>query len=122
MPGKDQHLTQISRLESFLKQLDSPEQPYKEWVVIVWFHIAIHYVDAFLAADRDWKQIDGHSDRTAKMGSCPATRAIIEDYHRLYKEAKQARYECTEFTKYDLDAVRPLYESVRNAMRRALGG
>lgn len=120
MPGKGEHLTPISRLEAFLKQLDSPDQIYKEWVVIVWFHLAIHYVDAFLSDEKGWHQIDGHSDRTAKMGACAATRAIAEDYHRLYKEAKQARYECTQFTKYDLDDVRPLFERVRDAMRQAL--
>lgn len=89
--------------------------------MIVWFHVAIHYVDALLSAEKGWHEIEGRSDRTAKMGACDTTRAILDDYHQLYKEAKEARYECSEVTKYDLDSIRPLYEKVRGALRRALG-
>ena len=90
MPDRAEHLHQAGRFEGFAASINTPEQPYREWVVIVWFHIALHYVDAFLA-DEAHPQIAGHSDRWAKMGNYPETRVMVEPFERLYKEAKEAR-------------------------------
>jgi hypothetical protein len=120
MPDRDGHLLSVSRFEAFLKQMDRQDQIYKEWIVVVWFHIALHYVDAVLADKKRWFQIEGHSDRAARMQNCDDTRVIHEAYHSLYAESKQARYQGTGFTALDLAAVKPLYDTIRTAMRRAL--
>ena len=120
MPDRETHLVQAQRFEAFLRQIDRPDQTYKEWIVIVWFHIALHYVDAVLAEKKHWHQIESHADRTAKMHNCEETRAIYETYHQLYVEVKEARYQGTAFSSADLAAVKPHYEGVRAAMRKAL--
>jgi hypothetical protein len=120
MPGRDEHLLSAGRFEAFAAHINTPGQPYREWVVIAWFHIALHYVDAFLA-QQGHAQIAGHSDRWAKMSAQAETREITVPFERLYKEAKEARYEGGQYTPLELDAVRPLYDLVRGRMRAALG-
>ena len=120
MPGRDDHLRQADRFEAFLRQINVPGQAYREWVVIVWFHIALHYVDAFLAT-RGTAQTDNHNDRWAKMANHAETRAISDEFHRLYKDAKEARYEGGEYTPMDLEPIERLYLRVRTAIRQALG-
>ena len=120
MPGSDEHLRQAERFEGFLRQISTPTQPYKEWIVIVTFHIALHYVDAFLAT-RGHAQIEGHSDRWAKMGRYNETRLSIEPFGRLYKDAKEARYQGGEYAPADLAEIERLYLQVRRSMRQALG-
>lgn len=119
MPSREIHLLQAGRFESFLRQINTPDQTYKEWVVIAWYLIAQHYVDAFLDT-KGHAEIDGHKQRWALLVNFDETRAISAPFRRLYKESKQARYEGTAFTASDLDHVRPLYEQVRNGMRAAL--
>ena len=86
----------------------------------MWFHIALHYVDAFLAV-QGHEQIAGHSDRWAKMANFPETRAVRIEFEQLYKDAKEALYQGTVYTPADIAMVRPLYDGVRSAMRAALG-
>jgi hypothetical protein len=119
MPGRESHLSQAGRFEGFLAQINTPSQHYREWVVIVWFHIALHYVDAVLA-DKGHVQIEGHSDRFAKMASHGETRAVLTAFERLYKDSKEARYQGGEYTPLDLDGIKRRYEQIRNAMRQAL--
>ncbi len=42
MPDRAEHLRQATRFEGFVTSINTPQQPYREWVVIVWFHIALH--------------------------------------------------------------------------------
>ncbi len=119
MPGRDEHLRQAQRFEAFLKQIHTPAQPYKEWVVIVWFHIALHYVDAFLAG-KGHPQVAGHSDRWGKMARYDETRPLGTAFQRLYKDAKEARYEGGEYTPADLEVIERVYRRIRGAMRTAL--
>ena len=117
MPGRSQHLLSADRFESFAAHI-APQ--HLEWLVIVWFHIALHYVDAFLAV-QGHEQIAGHSDRWATMANSLETRAVRIESEQLYKEAKDARYQGTVYTPADIATVWPLYDGVRSAMRAALG-
>lgn len=122
MPGRDAHLSAAARFESFLTKITrEPAQQHREWTVVVWFYIALQYVDAFLAT-KGHLQVTDHPDRAAKMVNYPETRgAVGEAFHQLYKDSKEARYECTEFTAPDLEPIRRRYDIVRNAMRAVLG-
>lgn len=88
-------------------------------MVIVRFHVCLHYLDAFLAT-KGYAVVAGHSDRLTKIRLQDETKPIAEDYHRLYKEAKEARYEGAEFTSADLESVERLYSRVRNRVRAIL--
>ena len=57
----------------------------------------------------------------SKMANCGETRGgVAQDYHRLYKDAKEARYEGGEYTPLDLAPIEKRYLSIRAAMRKAL--
>jgi len=120
MSNREGHLRQADRFENFLKQINTPAQSYKEWVVIVWFHIALHYVDAFLALN-GIDAVEGHTGRWPKLTAFPETRAIYDVYEQLYKDAKEARYAGGEYTPLDLVPIEGRYNQVRSAMRKALG-
>lgn len=120
MPGRETHLRSVARFEAFLAQISVPAQQHREWIVIVWFHIALHYVDAFLAT-KGHSQVGEHADRWAKMTNYDETRKIGEIFHELYKDAKEARYEGTEFAPLDLEPIQRRYDQARQAMRNALG-
>ena len=84
------------------------------------FYIALHYVEAFLLAQRPktWRR---HEDRFIVMHDYPATRAIERPFERLYKASREARYDGTPFTPADISSeIEPLYLAVRSAMRSAL--
>lgn len=119
MRGREQHLRSAERFERFLAQIDHDQQPYREWVVIVMFHIAIHYVDAFLATKKG--KVTAHGDRWAKMENEPETRVLGGTMMTLYGDAKEARYEGGEYAPMDLEPIRKRYKTIRTAMRSALG-
>jgi hypothetical protein len=112
-------LALADRFESFLKTI-SDSSPYKEWIVVVWFYIALHYVDAVLA-ENGYRRIEGHSNRLATLANVTATREVRADFLQLYEESKEARYYGTQYTHADLANVRPLYALIRERMRAALG-
>lgn len=120
MAQREAHLLQADRNERFLSRIDSPEQPYGEWVIVGRFYVCLQYVDAFLAT-KEQRQIAGHPDRFAKMMHYDETKAIFEDYEQLYKESTEARYYCTQYTREEVRQLEPLYLKVRNHLRRALG-
>ncbi len=118
MPGRDEHLRVAGRFESFAKSIQN--QPYNEWLVIVWFHIALHYVDAVLAT-KGHRQVAGHSDRWAKCELYPELQPIASEFHQLYKDAKEARYDAGEYTLRDLEPIQRRYERIRATLRGLLG-
>jgi hypothetical protein len=118
MLNSGDHLSQAGRFTSFLSSL-SPEQPYKEWLLVLWFYIALHYVEAFLVTVRP--RLRTHESRREDMRQFPETRAILNEYQQLYKLSKEARYDGTPFTQADIDRFRPLYLKVVAHMKATLG-
>jgi hypothetical protein len=116
--GSHDHVVQAERFEAFLRILPAGH-PYREWVVVVWFYIALHYVEAFLVIHRRARR--DHTTRRDEMRAHQETKAILTDYHQLEKASQEARYEGTPFTNLDLTALEPKYIAVRKAMRSALG-
>ena len=111
------HLLQAERSEAFLKLLPE-DQPYREWVIVVLFYCALHYVEAFLVTKNgDYRN---HDFRRNEMKRHAETSAILVAYHQLQKAADEARYEGTEFRQADIDGYQPLFEQVKSAMRRAV--
>jgi CHAD domain-containing protein len=118
VPDRDEHLRVATRFESFAKSIEG--QPYIEWLVIVWFHIALHYADAFLAT-KGHLQISNHTERWSKCGQYSSELGAVEDdLHQLYKDAREARYDAGQFTPRDLEPIRKRYERVRAEIRRLL--
>ncbi len=120
MPDRAAHLLQAERNEAFLTRINTPDMPYREWVVTVWFYICVQYVDAFLT-EKGHRQVADHPDRFAKMQLHQETRSIFEDYEMLYKDRKEARYQTTQYTSADLQSIEQLYLKIRRHLRQALG-
>jgi hypothetical protein len=78
MPNREAHLLQAERNEAFLARINTPDQPSKEWVVVVWFYTCLHYVDAFLG-DKGHFQVAGHSDRWTKIAVTKRSETIFEE-------------------------------------------
>ncbi len=119
MPDRAAHLLQATRNENFLKHIDAPGLPYQEWVVTVWFYVCVKYVDAFLAT-KGHQQVRDHDDRFTKMQLYPETRALVDDFQILFKDSKEARYECASYTPADLATIKSLYNTIRQKIRSAL--
>lgn len=111
------HLQQAERFESFLKTLPS-DTPYREWVIVLWFYIALHYVEAFLMTIAPRSRT--HDTRRIEMVKPPQTNAILIPYHQLYKASREARYDGTPFIAADLARYEPMFRAVKQAMRQAL--
>lgn len=90
MPGRSQHPLSADRFESFAAHI-APQ--HLEWLVIVWFHIALHYVDAFLAV-QGHEQIAGHSDRWAKMANSLETRAVRIEFEQRGRSTTACEAPC----------------------------
>lgn len=119
MPDRAAHLLQAQRNESFLRYIDAPDLPHQEWVVTVRFYVCVKYVDAFLAT-KGHQQVRDHDDRFTKMQLYPETRALVDDFEILFKDSKEARYECASYTPADLATIKGLYDSIRAKIRSAL--
>lgn len=111
------HLAQADRFTRFVESLP-PEQPYKEWVLVLWFYIALHYVEAFLVTKSSLPRT--HESRRIELRKHSETRAVQADYHELYKVSREARYDGTPFRQADLDRYRPMYHRVVAEMKNAL--
>lgn len=83
------HLDKADRNRDFVKRyLLSLLAKYPDWVSIVAFYSALHYVDAFLA-DRSlhWEH---HSERNRDVSSL--MREIEVEYLNLYDLGRKSRY------------------------------
>ena len=80
--------------------------------MVVWFYIALHYVDAVLS-ESGYRRIDSHSHRLALLANTDATREIHTAFIRLYGESKEARYYGTQYNVRDLREIEVLYVKVR---------
>ncbi len=87
--------------------------------MVVWFYIALHYVDAVLSRN-GYTSIRSHTDRIALLRNVAATREIGGDFIQLYEESKEARYLGTQYRDEDLVAVQSLFDRVRQRMRSEL--
>ena len=103
----DEHLQAARRNRDFARALLGPSVAHLspapwEWVVVIAFYSAVHYVNAYL-----WEtaRIDpsSHGERQARLRREPAIRHCRRRYARLQELGQLARYEPT-FTVSEQDA------------------
>lgn len=100
----DEHLAKARRNERFLEAINEVQPPYHEWVVVVAFYAAVHYVDAFFAL-RDTHPETHTLPQRSQIGAgqqpMPLARnylvsillsPIQHKYSWLYDMSIQARY------------------------------
>jgi hypothetical protein len=94
----------------------------RSFYIIVWFHIALHYIDAALLFGGSGRSYEAsHSARQLRIDMFPAMREMAPSYQRLYKAARAARYMGAEYTPLDLKNMYAVFETVRKCARNVLG-
>ena len=101
MPDAAWHLAKAARFEAFLEALSANDNEHPEWIVIVQFYTALHYVDAFYAV-RGHVHVGGHGRRRQLLRTFPETSAVEDVYRLLEKASQEARYEGEPFDQVDV--------------------
>jgi hypothetical protein len=127
-PRTQQHLDRAERNRVFAQQLLSasppgaPEALGFEWLPVVAFYSAVHYVNAYFWEKLQWDP-GGHDPRVRAIAKTPPLLGIAASFDRLSDKGWQARYarrfrlsnaEAQELVNVDLQAG-------RQAVLKALG-
>lgn len=118
MPSSEAHLAQAQQFEATLASLQGTT--HFGWILVLRFYVTLHYVEAVLQK-KGSRRRRTHETRRDDMWRVPETAAVLSEYKVLEDVSREARYDCTPFTPKDLADYEPVYQTVRDAMRRALG-
>jgi hypothetical protein len=109
----------IAHLDS---QAHSVRPPAYEWVAVIAFYAAAHYVNAYLWEIRRYEPAD-HGSRNRLVRGDPALRPCLSRYERLFELGFRARY-VPGFRLLEQgarDLIEADLEEVRRIVRGALG-
>lgn len=121
MPNQQEHLDKAAHNERFLDTFDVDSTPYLDWVVIVAFYIAVHYVDAYLAL-RGYEHIGDHKTRGNLVILDSDLRAVADPYFQLKDDSEGARYDVQQFTTRMVNEIlHNFLEPVRCHIQQLLG-
>lgn len=121
MPGRQEHLDKAAHNERFLDTFDVDSTPYLDWVVIVAFYIALHYIDAYLAS-RGFENIPDHRTRNNLLILDRSLGSIRDYYYQLKDDSEEARYDVRLFTTQEVNEILNVFlEPVRHHIQQLLG-
>lgn len=111
MPDKKKHMDWASHNEELSEKLREPKfMGYLDWIVIVYFYTALHYIDAYLASDWSLKSVSSHTEReNFIVASKQDLEPVISKYFHLKDDSVEARYEARQFSKEEVDELRQDY-------------
>ena len=101
MPLDADFLERAEHNERFLSTLDLNRTDYLDWAVTIAFYVVLRYVDAFFFPARP----ASHPERLQMVATNPRTRPISNSYRELYNQARDARYELTEYTAFEVESL-----------------
>jgi len=104
MPGQRAHLAQANRNLRILEQFNFTTCDYLDWLVVIAFYTALHWVDAFLATLG--LHPDNHRARNFEVRT--HLPAIHAHYMRLYLVSRDARYGAIHYRRRQMRYVRAL--------------
>lgn len=112
MPSKVEHRARAEH-DEFL--VASTGNPFFDWKVTGTFYSALHYVDAFLAAQNIHPAT--HSIRLGHVQTDPKLKPVFRDYRDLLNESRTARYEAaTIFNQTDASIAQRRLDSIKKAI------
>lgn len=91
MPRMEQHLTQARRNEEFAHGLLTDDE-HIEWVPVVAFYAAWHYVHAYFATQAGIPHTLGHDGMQRYVSTLSVLKPVEDHYYRLFNECNNARY------------------------------
>ncbi len=65
--------------------------PY-DWVIVIAFYAAVHYVNAYLWENDNQYEPENHQDRSGKIYALPILYHVRDQYRRLNRLGFNARY------------------------------
>lgn len=87
MPAASEHREKAASCERVFQRLNERRPAEADWVVIIAFYAALHWVDAVLAQQAHHPT--NHRERNRAAQRLP----LWNDYHELYVTSRIARYE-----------------------------
>jgi len=87
MPTVSEHIAKAEAFERVLVIFDEGNPDHCDWIVVVAFYAALHWVDAYLAVLGNHPQ--NHRERNLIVTLLP----IAFEYSLLYSTSRRARYE-----------------------------
>lgn len=90
MGNKDGHLRKAEHNNQLLNTFNFKRTRYPDWLVVIIFYTALHYVDAYLAT-RGFVKISDHKERNRLVEKY--LPSVIEEWWLLYDQSQAARYD-----------------------------
>ncbi len=112
MPTKDEHLRKATHNEKFFDDFNLASSAYPDWAITVLFYSALHYVEAFFAAQTPAIHCATHPQREGLINQ--HLRSIYGDYSDLKNDSLAARYGMKEFTRENITRdILPCFEVIK---------
>lgn len=109
-PTIEEHRDWAFHNKEFANKLTCEEfENYQDWRVVALFYTAIHFIEAYLG--KEWEEeedfeIDDHKKRANLMFWSEDLRPFYKKYQHLSDDSWNARYQCVDFTKREVDELR----------------
>ncbi len=97
MPTGDEHVAKAEGNQEVYDLLDTASQSRIDWKLTIAFYTAMHYVEAYLAKDRD-EHLRSHTTRDRCVAQDSELRKVQIEYAHLKYFGYNARYERPQFT------------------------
>ncbi len=117
MPAFHEHIAKAQSIERALMNLDDQNADLWDWIAVVAFYAALHWVDAFLAT------LGRHPLNHRSRGQLVAILPIYGDYVELYVLSRQARYDAGHLERDEAMRARDfLLPQIRQWVQRQISG
>jgi hypothetical protein len=122
MPRSNDHLRQAEHNQDLLRSLDLETFPFRDWVATIAFYAALHYVQAWFAAQGRGMQFTTHERRNREMNNIAEFRPIVwPSYRTLADQSHLARYQCVWPSKNTVQhVIIPALNDIEKEIRRLL--
>lgn len=119
MPSQTRHVAKARENERLSETLQ--DTPFTDWSVTTMFYSALHWVDAWLAAQPVPAHPQSHVQRNQFVNQSAFLRQQRRNYRELQDRSLDARYECVSFLPSKVeelrtDAFSPLKRHIETAL------
>jgi hypothetical protein len=112
MPSQARHEEQAQRNETFFQSLDETVSGNREWIVTAAFYAALHWVEAYFDNRHGW-HLTSHRDRNDAVTRYLSP--VLNEYMRLYRASRRARYDMYRFTQQEVfEFINLDYQPIRD--------
>lgn len=120
MPTKAEHLARAEGNCTLALSMALDSQAKIDWVLVILFYAAMHYVEAYLATVG--QHLRSHTARDGFVGRDPNLRRIYSDYQDLKYFGYNARYEMQKFVASDVTHVTTSFATIQAHIKTILAG